>query len=170
MIAMDEPPDIRRPNRRDSIADLMRMVKVLNARKLATAGTELIGEGKWPEALEKFNEAALIFLEMEDLLQRSNMLSMAGLCLYAMDRLGEARDVMLEAIELKKMGRADEGMATDLIGLGEILLKKGEKEEAAKRFSEAVNIFKRLGIGDGAESAKKGLEKAKKAISASAGQ
>lgn len=148
----------------------MRTVKALNARKLATAGTELIGDEKWQEALDKFNEAALVFLEMEDLLQRSNMLSMAGLCLFAMGRLDEARDIMLEAIELKKMGHAEEGMATDLMGLGEILMRKGENDEALKRFSEAVEIFKRLGIGDGAESAQKGLEKAKKAISASAGQ
>jgi tetratricopeptide (TPR) repeat protein len=167
---MDEPPDIRRPNRRQSITELMQTVKAINARKLATAGTELIGEGKWQDAYDKFNEAAMLFLEMEDLLQRSNMLSLAGLCLYAMGKMDEARDIMLEAIQLKRMGHDEEGMATDLIGLGEILLKRGENEEPVKRFSEAIEIFKKLGIDQAAESAQKGLDKAKKAISASGGQ
>lgn len=148
----------------------MHTVKTLNARKLATAGTELIGEAKWQDALDKFLEAAQLFLEMEDLLERSNMLSLSGLCLYAMGRLDEAENIMLEAIELKKMGHAYEGMATDLMGLGEILLKKGENDEAAKRFSEAIELFDKVGVKDAAESARKGLDKAKKAITASGGR
>jgi len=148
----------------------MHTVRSINARKLASAGMELIGKEQWQEALDKFNEAAVVYIELEDPLQRSNMLSLVGLCLYAMGRLDDARDALLEAIELKKQAGAEEGMATDLLGLGEILLKKGDHQEAERKFSESLLVFERLGIADGGASAKRGLEKVKKAISASDGR
>ncbi|OPY34464.1 MAG: Tetratricopeptide repeat protein [Methanomassiliicoccales archaeon PtaU1.Bin124] len=162
---MDEPPDIRRPNRHESLAGFMRSIRAMTVRKLASSGTEHIGKGEWQQALDMFNEAAILCEEIEDPLQRSNMLSLASLSLYALSRLDEAKETIQEAISLKRTAGVKEGVATDLLGLGEVLIKKGEVQEAEKAFSESYCIFQELGLIDGMDSAQRGLDKVKKLTS-----
>ncbi|MFA5312480.1 MAG: tetratricopeptide repeat protein [Methanomassiliicoccales archaeon] len=159
---MEAPPNIQKVNRRDSMTDLMFTLKHVRATKAAKVGMESLGENDWAHALEGFREAAELFEEMGLQVQLSNMLSMQGLCLFALNELDEATDVMRRAIDLKDVPSDDK--ANDLLGLGEILLKKDDPECALASFEEAVAILEGTGHDQELKRAKAASAKARKAL------
>lgn len=161
---MEEPPDIRKPSRKESVTGLLYSVRQARARRLATSASEFIGKGQWGDAFNEFQEAAETYEEMREPVQQSNMLSLSGLCLYALGKYQEALDVMLKAISLKREAGADEGLATDLIGMGETLFRLGRLDEAKQAFEESIALFEKLGLSDGSEGARRGLEKVQAAV------
>ncbi|MCE5295512.1 MAG: tetratricopeptide repeat protein [Euryarchaeota archaeon] len=160
---MEAPPSIRKVSRRESMDDLLFTLKHVRAVKAANAGMEHLGKDDWPRALDGFREAEELFDELGDRVQRSNMLSMQGLCLFALDKLDEAAEVMRRAIDLKD-GLQSEDKANDLLGYGEILLKKGDLDGALAAFEESVVVLEGKGHEQELESAKIAAAKVKKLL------
>lgn len=159
---MEEPPDIRKRNRKETLSDLMIALKISRSTKTASSGMERLSNNDWAAALEDFRESQELYEELGDLPQASNMLSMQSLCLYALNKLDEAAEAMRHAIALKGDGCQPEGKATDLLGLGEILLKKKDFEGAQASFEEAANILRELGLENDVKLAEIAIEKVKK--------
>jgi hypothetical protein len=84
---------------------------------------------------------------------------MQGLCLFALNELDEAAKVMRRAIAMKD-GNHLEGEASDLLGLGDVLLKKETQKERWHCLKKLPCMLKGLGLVQEMEAA----ERAKKAL------
>lgn len=160
---MEEPPDIQKKSQRELMSELVLTIKQVRAKKAILSGMDFLKKDDWRHALEDFQEARELFEELGDQAQSSNMLSMEGLCLFALNELNEAAEVMRRAIALKD-GHQLEGKASDLLGLGEVLLKIGDAKGALASFEEAACILKGIGLDQEMERAMKAADKAKKAL------
>jgi len=150
---MDAPPDIRKRSSKEHMADLLLALKSVRARKAASNGMEHLGKNEWKEALDEFREGQELFEELKEVDASSDMLSMQGLCLFALEKMDEAADVMRRAIELKRERNRPEAMANDLLGLSHILMKKQEAKDALASATEAQRLFKELGLEEEAKKA-----------------
>ncbi|QLH74956.1 MAG: tetratricopeptide repeat protein [Methanomassiliicoccales archaeon] len=161
---MDVPPDIRRRSRKESLSDLMHAMKVIRATKAASSAIDFIDRNDYASALAELIDAEEVFKELDDMVQVANMLSLQALCLYALGRMAEAEVAMRRAVALRSDLGASESRATDLLGLGEILLKKGEPREAMEAFLDAKTVFEGLGLDDGVERSMAAMKRAKAAM------
>lgn len=157
---MDVPPDIRRPSRKQSLTELMCSVRQITASKTLASGIDHVSKNEWEEALDDLTEARSLYEDLGDRMQISNILSVQGLCLFALGRLDEAVDTMRETVKMKDELGLLEGKATDLLGLGEILLKKGDRENASATFNEAREIFAQLELVEAEDAARDGVDRA----------
>jgi tetratricopeptide (TPR) repeat protein len=160
----DEPPNIQKPNRHDGIAGFMKSMKLLTASKLAVSGMDFIDKKEFEAAICDFREAQELYMELGAESNASNMLSMQGLCFYALGRYDEAVAVLREAIALKGcMGDAD-GKACDLLGLGEVYLKAGDGLQAEHVFGEALQIAEERHNEELVGKAMQGIDRARKLV------
>jgi tetratricopeptide (TPR) repeat protein len=160
----DEPPNIQRPNRHDGIANFMKSMKLLSASKLAVSGMEFIDKKEFDAAICDFREAQELYQELGAESNASNMLSLQGLCYYALGRFPEAVAVLEEAIALKGCMGDEEGKASDLLGLGEVHLKAGDGLQAEHAFGEALRIAEERRIEDLVCKARQGMERSQKLV------
>jgi Flp pilus assembly protein TadD len=85
---------------------------------------------------------------------------MQGICFYALGRWEEAGAVLREAVALKRVMGDREGEASDLLGLGEVYLRAGDRTRAEESFAQALGISQAEGLKDCALKAEKGQERA----------
>jgi tetratricopeptide (TPR) repeat protein len=162
---MDVPPDIRRPSRRQTLSDMMCSIRHMRASKLSESGRDLISKKEWEAALADLKEAQSFYEELHDELEVSNMLSLQGLCQFALGQLEDASASMLIAVGTKTELGALEGKATDLLGLGEVRLKMRDGNGALAAFNEARDIFDQLDLIEAKASAEHGISRASLMIS-----
>ena len=161
MPLQEEPPNIQRPDRHAGLANFMRSMKQLNASKLAVSGMEFIDKREFDAAICDFREAQELYQELGANDNASNMMSMQGICFYALGRWDEAVAVLREAVALKRDMGDKEGEASDLLGLGEVYLRAGDRMRAEEAFVEALCISQAEGLKDCALKAEKGQERAR---------
>lgn len=142
------------------MTDLMRSIRQMRATKLSSSGREHISEKEWKTALEDLKEAQSFYEELGDSTQVSIMLSLQGLCQFALGLLDEAACSMRTTVVMKNELGQMEGMATDLLGLGEVLFKMGDGAGSLAAFKEAKDIFDRLDLIEAKESALNGIDRA----------
>lgn len=161
MPLQEDLPNIQKPDRRAGIANFMKSMKQLNASKLAVSGMEFIDKREFDAAICDFREAQELYQELGANDNASNMMSMQGICFYALGKWDEAVAVLREALELKKDLGDKEGEASDLLGLGEVYLRAGDRKRAEEAFAQALCISQAHGLKDCAQKAEKGVERAK---------
>jgi tetratricopeptide (TPR) repeat protein len=136
-------------------------MKQLNASKLAVSGMEFIDKREFDAAICDFREAQELYQELGANENASNMMSMQGICFYALGRWDEAVAVLREALVLKRDLGDTEGEASDLLGLGEVYLRAGDGKSAEEAFARALCISHSEGLKDCAQKAEKGMERAR---------
>jgi tetratricopeptide (TPR) repeat protein len=140
----------------------MKSMKLMTASKLAVSGMEFIDKKEFDAAICDFREAQELYMDLGADSNASNMLSMQGLCLYALGRYNEAVAALRESIALKGCKGDVEGKACDLLGLGEVYLKAGDGLQAEHVFEEALQIAEERHNEDLTCKAMQGIERARK--------
>lgn len=144
--------------------DLMAFIKSDRAERHVRLGKELVDNKQWEEAQKEFLDALALFEEQGAMPRVSQMLSSIALCCFALKRYDEASNYLCSAITVLKGIGDEEGEATAHLGLGDVLLEKGDQEGALDSFERALTLFARNNIYDGMTYAYKGMKRVYEAM------
>ena len=149
---------------KDKFADLMGFIKSDSAERHVKKGMDLLERKDWEGAKREFEDALIIFQELDAISRAAQMLSFLGLCCFALKQFDQAADYLCKAITLHQKMGDEEGEATGHLGRGDVLLAKGDNEAALRDFQRALDMFVRNQIYDGVTQSYKGMERTYQAM------
>jgi tetratricopeptide (TPR) repeat protein len=144
---------------KDKLASLMQFIKSDRAERHVAKGRDFVEQKDWENAKKEFEDALTFFQELEAWPRAAQMLSSLALCYCALHDYDRASDHLSQAIALYQKLGDEEGEATGQLGIGEVLLDKGDNEGALAAFQKALGIFARNQIYDGVTYAYRGMER-----------
>jgi len=120
--------------------------KFWEAIALNNLGETYRAQGKYPEALKRYEEALLINEKLRRLNGKATCLSNIGSIHYLQGNFPKALEQYEEALQIDEQLGNLNGKATDLNNIATIHYIEGNYPKALKRYEEALQISEQLGV------------------------
>ncbi|MDD1747297.1 MAG: tetratricopeptide repeat protein [Methanomassiliicoccales archaeon] len=143
----------------ERLSGLMRMMKRDRAEMHVRVGMEAADKKDWGLAVDELLRALELFEEMEDRTRAASVRNSLSLCYFALGKLKKAETESRRAARMMMEAGDPEGEATALLGLGNVLLARGDLQASERTFMKAFSIFRTQCIWDGVMRSHLGLER-----------
>ncbi|MEM0449150.1 MAG: tetratricopeptide repeat protein [Methanomassiliicoccales archaeon] len=147
----------------EKLTSLLRLIKRDRGELHLKEGMRLADAKEWSAAVEELQLALYEFEEIEDGARMSAVLAALALCRFGQGDLEGAEVDSRRSIEAMRQGGDREGEATAILGLGYVLLARGEYSKAQEVFHEALSLFRAESLWEGVTRSYLGLERALRA-------